>query len=181
MARPRKYKGLLNSVKLHHLWYNMYTRCYSSKYHSRSKSYIGCTMYQPWIDNKYLFFNHVQKIYYEVDGEQMDLDKDILVKGNTDYNPDTVIFTPHSINAFFANIKNKPKYSKKTEKWKVEHHYKGDKFYIGEYDTEEEALDMYIKTKEAMIKIIANEYKKKIPKKLYNAMMNYKIELSDLQ
>ena len=34
-------------------------------------------------------------------------------------------------------------------------------------------------TKENEIKLTADQYKDKIPKKLYNAMYNYKVEITD--
>ena len=47
------------------------------------------------------------------------------------------------------------------------------------FDTPEEAFQTYKEFKENYIKQVADEYKDKIPEKLYEAMINYKIEITD--
>jgi hypothetical protein len=47
------------------------------------------------------------------------------------------------------------------------------------YDTPEEAFHAYKTAKEAYIKQVADEYKDKIPKKLYDALYAYTIEITD--
>lgn len=49
----------------------------------------------------------------------------------------------------------------------------------GSYETPEEAFDVYKTAKEKYIKDLADSYKAKIPEKLYRAMYNYKIEITD--
>ena len=50
---------------------------------------------------------------------------------------------------------------------------------IGYFKTIEEAFLAYKTFKEQYIKQVADEYKDKIPKKLYDAMYNYKVEITD--
>ena len=50
---------------------------------------------------------------------------------------------------------------------------------LGTYDTPEEAFFAYKKAKEAYIKEVAEEYKGKIPYRLYEALMNYEVEIDD--
>ena len=47
------------------------------------------------------------------------------------------------------------------------------------YKTPEQAFQVYKKFKESYIKLIADEYKDKIPKILYDAMYNWKVEITD--
>ena len=51
--------------------------------------------------------------------------------------------------------------------------------HLGFFDTIEEAFNTYKIEKEKYIKQIADEYKNRIPKKLYKAMYNYKVEITD--
>lgn len=51
--------------------------------------------------------------------------------------------------------------------------------YLGCYDTPEQAFQAYKNFKEKYIKDVAEEYKDQIPTKLYNAMIQYKIEIDD--
>ena len=50
---------------------------------------------------------------------------------------------------------------------------------LGTFPTIEEAFDAYKIAKEKEIKRIADEYKDKIPQKLYDAMYSYKVEITD--
>lgn len=64
---------------------------------------------------------------------------------------------------------------------------KGDKYiaylhsakYSKSFDTLEEAFYSYKQIKEDYIKQIADEYKDKIPKKLYDAMYKWEVEITD--
>lgn len=47
------------------------------------------------------------------------------------------------------------------------------------YKTKEEAFLVYKQAKEKYIKQVADEYKDKIPKRLYDAMYKYEVEITD--
>ena len=51
--------------------------------------------------------------------------------------------------------------------------------YLGVYDAAEEGFEKYKIEKERYIKEVADHYQHKIPPKLYRAMYNYKIEITD--
>ena len=51
--------------------------------------------------------------------------------------------------------------------------------YIGSYNTVEDAFMTYKTEKEKYIKSVADMYKEKIPKNLYNALYNYSVEITD--
>lgn len=173
------YTNNLSSIKLNSLWHNMYDRCYSKRYHDRSPQYIGCSMCDDWLDDQATFKEWARENYYTIDDEQIDLDKDILVKGNKIYSPKTCIFVPHSINAYFNNLVRDPVYIKSLDQWKMEICIEGKNVTIGYFDTKDEAKEAYIKHKEASILAKADLYKDRIPRKLYNAMIKWRIELSD--
>ena len=173
------YKRDLTKKELNTMWHNMYYRCYSNKYHEQSPQYKGCSMCDEWIDDKESFYDWVRENYYKVGDEQIDLDKDILVKGNKIYAPDTCIFTPHSINTYFENMTREPVFLQKLNKYRMDIFIEGKSINIGYYDTEEEAKRAFIRHKEGAILAKADLYKDRIPRKLYDAMVNWNIELSD--
>ena len=174
-----KYTGTADRNKKNSMWHNMYDRCYSEKYHERSPQYKDCTMCDEWLDDKESFFDWVDENYYTYGDEQIDLEKDILVKGNKIYSPDTCIFAPHSINTYFEKLTRKPVYLEKLDKWKAEIWIEGKTINLGYYDTEEKAKEVFIKHKEAAILAKADIYKDGIPRALYDAMVNWKMELAD--
>jgi hypothetical protein len=110
----------------------------------------------------------------------MAIDKDILIKGNKIYSPETCIFVSRKINSLFVKC-NK---SRGQSPIGVCKH--GKKYYvrcssmgIGSFKTIEEAFNAYKQYKEDYIKQVADEYKNKIPKKLYDALYKYEVEITD--
>ena len=86
-------------------WYNMLTRCYDSS-HKNYSQYKDCEVCEEW-HNFQSFAQWYENNYYEIPNEKMELDKDILIKGNKIYSPETCNFVPHTINILFTNRKEK--------------------------------------------------------------------------
>ena len=178
-----------NTIKSYSVWHNMLMRCYSDKYQKQRPTYKDCCVCEEW-HNYSNFKKWYDNNYYEIEGERMDLDKDILVKGNKIYSPNTCVFTPQNINKLFIKSnKIRGKYpigvyfNKNANKFIAQcntfYNGKRKRKILGYYNTIEDAFEVYKKFKEANIKQIADEYKDKIPDKLYEAMYNYKVEITD--
>lgn len=152
-------------------------------------TYTDCEVCDEWL-NFQNFAKWYDENFYEVDGERMHLDKDILVKGNKIYSPETCIFVPQKINVLFTKCdKSRGEsvigtttrngryrvhcclFNPKTGKSK----YKN----LGTYDTEEEGFKVYKYYKEKNIKEVADYYKIQIPQNLYDAMYSYKVDIND--
>lgn len=174
----------------YYYWNNMLKRCYSLKYQKEQITYIDCKVCNEWL-NFQNFVKWFRKNYYRIENERMQLDKDILIKNNKIYSPDTCIFVPQNINNLFTKRQNKRgdlpigvTYYKRNNKYGAQccHLEKGKSRYLGLYDTPEEAFDMYKTEKERYIKKVADEYKSKypqFPQRLYEAMYNYVVEITD--
>ena len=180
-----KYKAKINGkhTKYYRLWRAMIQRCYDFKYIEKYPTYEGCEVDSRWL-NFQVFAEWVNKNYYEVGNQRMDLDKDILIKGNKIYSPDTCIFVPQNINKLFIKCDGSRgdlpvgvTYEKK--KYRVRCHMNGKNQSLGYYKNSDEAFQVYKNFKEKYIKEVAEEYKNVIPQKLYNAMINYKVEIDD--
>lgn len=162
-------------------WYDMLKRCYDEKFKKEHLSYNEAIVCDEWL-NYENFKKWFDKNYYQVDNEEMQLDKDILIKNNKIYSPLTCTFTPKRINTLFIRKEKKNNLPigvvkrNKNGKYQVTTKTLG---YLGTYNTIEEAFDVYKKAKEKHIKKIADEYKDKIPLKLYKAMYNYQVEITD--
>ena len=90
-------------IKERELWSSMLTRCYDDKFHSRSQTYVGCS-----VSDNFKYFPYFkewcnQQIGFNIEG--FELDKDILVKGNKIYSEDTCCFVPREINSLFVKRK----------------------------------------------------------------------------
>ena len=177
--------GKLN--KYYISWCNMLKRCYDPKLQEKEPSYKGCEVEKEFL-NFQIFSEWFYKNYYEVPGERMELDKDILLKGNKVYSPITCVFVPKNINAlfeksnkirnsFYIGVRQHSKYKNKYMAECSDGHNKNK--YIGIFDNPKEAFYAYKTHKENLIKEIAEKYKESIPNKLYEAMFNYKVQMTD--
>lgn len=166
-------------------WSDMLRRCYSEKYKKGLPTYEGVTVCDEW-----LFYPNFKKWYdenyYEIEGQRMELDKDILHKGNKVYSPNTCIFVPHNINSMITKRSNyRGKYpigvTKSGKKYNANMSggSRDSKVFLGGHDTPEIAFQAYKENKEQFIKDKANEYKEKIPTNLYEAMCNYTVSITD--
>ena len=188
-----KYKAYENGkkTKCYRTWYDMLRRCYDEKNLKRNPTYIDSEVCDKWL-NFQNFAKWFYENYYEIKGQKMCLDKDILYKGNKIYSPDTCVFVPHNINVLFTKRDNNRGkypigvcYHKQNEKFVATcriYDFKENKSknkYLGLYDTPEKAFEVYKQFKEKYIKEIAEYYKNLIPKKLYQAMYEYKVEITD--
>lgn len=186
LGREQKYIPFLNSniMKARRLWNDMQTRCYNEKLHDRFPEYKDCKICDYWLEDKERFFKWVEENYYMIGNEQMDLDKDILFKGNKVYSPETCVFVPHSINTLLLNCRRKRgKYpvgvSYDKGKYRAALNVDGRNVKIVVFNTPEEAFEEYKVHKKALIITTADKYKGKIPDKVYQAMMNWEIEIDD--
>ena len=164
-------------------WHDMLVRCYNEKFHERQPQYMGCTVCEEWLN--YSNF----KVWYDLNkikGMSLDLDKDILFKGNKVYSPETVAFVPHAINTLFLNGKKNRgdlplgvHFDKSKGKYRAEMSFMGELIKLGTFDSAEDAFARYKEYKEDFIKDIAGQYRNVIPDKVYEAMVNWKIEIDD--
>jgi hypothetical protein len=164
-------------------WRDMLTRCYNAKFHERQPQYKECTVCEEWLN--YSNF----RVWYDqnrVLGKTLDLDKDILFKGNKVYSPETVALVPHAINTLFINRKDGRGdfpigvYCEKDKKrFRATMSFMGKQIKLGSFATAESAFARYKEYKEDFIKDMAEQFKDEIPHKVYEAMMKWEIEIDD--
>lgn len=164
-------------------WHDMIHRCYNMKFHERQPQYKECTVCEEWLNYNNFRVWYDKNIYGR---EVLDLDKDILFKGNTVYSPDTVVLVPHAVNTLFVNgKKNRGDYpigvsfDNDKKKYRAMMSFMGKRIKLGTFRTAEEAFNRYKQYKEDFIKAIAERYREKIPYKAYEAMMRWNIEIDD--
>lgn len=120
-------------------WLSMLQRCYSEGYHNYKHTYKGCSVCDEW-----LIFSNFKAWMEQQDWEGKQLDKDLLVKGNKVYSPETCIFVDGRVNSFMA-FRNKGKYPIGVTKTKEGYYVSqfsdgsGKKIYRGLYKTPLEA------------------------------------------
>lgn len=164
-------------------WHDMLSRCYNEKFHERQPQYKECSVCEEWLN----FSNF--KVWYEENkygDESLDLDKDIMFKGNTVYSPETCCLVPHIINTVFLNGKRSRGkypmgvwYDKDKKQFRASLSFMGKLIKLGTFHTADQAFYRYKEYKEDFIQDLAEQYKGKIPQKVYESMMNWEIEITD--
>lgn len=173
------------TTKEYNAWSAMINRSYNKKFKKKNQSYENVTCCKEWLlfENFYEWLHEQENFDEWYNNENWHLDKDIIIKGNKVYSPNTCCLVPIYINSIFTknNVKrgNLPiGVSLKT----------GTNKYVTacygvykESDTPEETFQAYKNAKESYIKQIAQEEYSKgnITKRCYEAMMNYEVEITD--
>jgi hypothetical protein len=101
------YKSRTNSIhnKNYICWKSMLQRCYSEAYQKHKPTYVGCTVVVDW-HNFQNFAKWFEENYDFSSKEPLQLDKDILIKGNKIYSPETCCFVTNSVNNASRNKRN---------------------------------------------------------------------------
>lgn len=167
-------------------WHGMMKRCYNEKYLKKFPTYVECIVCEEWL-NFQNFAKWYDQNYYTIEGQKMELDKDILMKGNKVYSPETCIFVPKSINYLFIKCNARRGdtpigmyYNKEINKYTANcSNGQMKTINLGSYNTVEQAFKAYKEFKEKLIKQTAEDYEGKIPSKLYEAMLNYQVGIDD--
>jgi hypothetical protein len=180
-----KYKPVVDRKCTHgfNKWCNIIERGYSSLLKVKQPAYKDCTVDEHWHN----FQNFAQwfEDNWKPHMEGWALDKDILVKGNKIYSPKTCCFVPSEINSIFvknninrgdcvigvSKYKNKYRAFVNTNSTKIR--------YLGTFETELEAFEAYKTAKELWIKELADKWEDQIDPKVYKAMYDYKVEITD--
>ena len=179
----------IDNKKCYETWCNMLKRCYDKEVQKRLPTYKDCFAnketycfqdFAKWFDEN----------YYEIEGETMCLDKDILCKGNKEYSFNTMIFVPNRINTLFikcnatrGSLPIGVTYNKRDKVYTSQCSIltnNGHKLkHLGNYNNINDAFQAYKIFKEQYIKQVADEYKDCIPYRLYEAMYKWEVEIDD--
>lgn len=177
-------------LKEYKIWHSMLQRCLSEKEKNRNiycKDAICC---EEWLlyENFYEWTHSQDNFEKWLNGKRWALDKDIIIKGNKIYSPETCCLVPQNVNCLLlkrdALRGNLPLGVKQIgNKFEA---YCGNPFtkkseHLGFYDTPEEAFYAYKLHRENYIKQVAKqEYEAgNITKVCYKALMSYSIEIED--
>lgn len=177
-----------NLLREYDAWKSMLNRCYNVKYKEKYPTYQSVTCCEEWLlyENFYEWLHSQENFDKWVNQERWSVDKDILVKGNKIYSPETCCLVSMDINQLFSRHKSDKKMlpigvKKVGVVFQALCYCNGKENYIGTYKTIEEAFLAYKTYKEDLIKRVAQEEydKGNITKRCYEAMLNYKVEITD--
>lgn len=164
-------------------WNSMMHRCYKQDVlkHTSYKNVIVC---EEW--HSLQGFSKWHEDNYEQHMIGWHLDKDILVKGNKVYSPETCCFVPQVINKLLVKADSTRGeypigvyYSERDKKFLATLCKLNMRIHLGTFDTSEEAFQAYKVAKEKHIKETADEWREQITTLCYQALYNYQVEITD--
>lgn len=174
----------LKSNIAYSIWNGIYIRCYEDK--------NGSFMCDSWLNDKDSFAEWWSAEYYECDGESMAVDKDLLFQGNKEYAPDKCCIIPQTLNTMLSNCKKHRsvwknarmdlplgvRYDSKTNMYygEIKPYGHDEVIRLSYWNTPEEAFAEYKRHKQADILIMADKYKNKVPKKVYDALLRFEVK-----
>lgn len=165
------------------LWRGMVRRCYDQDFLLKRPTYQGCSVCDEWLNfQTFASFFHS----YEYNGDNWELDKDLLVKGNKVYSPDTCVIIPPELNKLLLKSNSKRGetpigvcYNKQSKKYGAYVQQKGSSVFLGYHLTAELAFNAYKVAKEYFIKEQANKWRAQIDPRAYDALMAYEVSITD--
>lgn len=127
-------------------WRGIINRCKPGAAQAQSKCYVGCSV-SPLFEEFQGFANwYTKQVGYGL--EDYDIDKDLLVKGNKLYSEETCVLIPAKLNKFLsqknANSDNRGIAKTATNRYVATGCLDSNVYYIGTYDTSEEARTHYL-------------------------------------
>lgn len=166
------------------LWKNMIVRTCCPKYKSKYPSYHDASVCDEWLTfSTFKRWLDEPSTNYKIGYH---LDKDIIVKGNMLYSPETCCFVPSELNMLFTNRKRcRGAYpigvTYCSGGYVATLSTSGGDKYLGYYHSEIDAFNAYKFAKETHIKELAERYfqEGKITERVYNALMKYEVEITD--
>lgn len=91
-----KINGKQVTCPFYNKWLSMLERC-SANYYLKYPTYAGVMLCDDWV-----YFSNFKSWMEQQPWDGMQLDKDILVKGNKIYGPNTCVFIPRQINSLLC-------------------------------------------------------------------------------
>lgn len=170
-------------------WREMIRRCYGElrKRELKNKNYEKCYVGYKW-KNFQNFGKWFDENYYEINGQTMNLDKDLLVRNNHVYSAKKCVFLPQDINKAIMNNNNRRgkyplgvSFNKSKNAFQVACSTLKEVYgtHIGTFYNSTEAFYAYKKEKEKRLKELADSYHGIIPDNAYQALMNWEINITD--
>lgn len=187
-----KYSSRKNGkhTKEYNAWCCMLERCYDKKFKDKHPTYRQVSCCDEWLvfENFYDWLHSQENFDKWLHNNYWCLDKDILIKRNKIYSPETCCLVPSGVNGLFVkNDSARGKYPIGVYKFKDGYRFmcrsylRGRRYISKLYATATEAFWAYKQYKENVIKEAAQvEYdKSNITIKCYDAMMKYEVEIDD--
>ena len=166
-----------DTKRLYKVWLSVLQRSFNEKLKSRDTCYHDVGVSEDFLDFNFFLTWATNQVGYNNNGWQ--LDKDILVKGNKIYSPETCCFVPREINNNFIRCMKKDKLlpmgitKQRNGKYRVRLNWEGEEKLVGVFKDLEDATLAHSEAKSSYVKSLAEKWKGKIDDRVYDRMVTY--------
>ena len=174
-------------------WQQLMKRMWSSNKHDRknSKRYSHVSVCDEWNNFQNFCSWAVEQVGFdnvESNGRAWCLDKDILFEGNSIYSPDTCVFVPNEVNAFFSITTNdeesfgtnfiEPKFKNAKDGFisRCTNPITKEREYLGYFDTIREANEVYVKRKNEFARLLADKWDGVLDSRVIDSLNSFDME-----
>lgn len=160
-------------------WNSMIRRCYDTECTLNKKQYNGCSVTESWHNfQNFMYWSITQLGHLD---KNFQLDKDLKVKDNKIYSPETCSYVPREVNVALivkhtksvTNISTGVTYKPGSKTYKVSIG-NGNRI-TGEFNTLEEAEAFYKISKETYVKELATTWQAQLESDVYESLLNWKV------
>lgn len=186
-------EGKLVPEESYNTWLQILKRLYSTNKHDmrNGEGYRGVTLTEEWHNLQNFCAWSIKQVGYNCksdNGRAWCIDKDILIEGNREYKPEACVYVPDDINTFFSvkdggnHLYGAESINPKTPKSKIGYTARcgnpitKDREYLGFYETQEEAHEVYVKRKNEIARELAKYYKGVVDDRVVEALNNFDIK-----
>ncbi|WDR21109.1 hypothetical protein PJM37_0030 [Salmonella phage vB_SenM_UTK0004] len=139
-----------SNTDAYHKWSSMIQRCYDVKWHAKFPTYQDCFVKPEW-----LYFSNFKNWFDRQRFEEgWQLDKDLLIRGNTMYGPDSCILVPRWVNILVTDSLAKRgvlpigvSFHKGSGKYQAQLKKDGVKTHLGYFNNPEDAYLIWMRNK----------------------------------
>lgn len=168
--------------KCYSCWNSAVERCYSERWHKKFPTYEKCTICKDWLVFTNFFKWYINQVGSEIEGIQ--LDKDLLVRGNKVYSPETCCLVPCILNNIVLNNESsKGKYKRgvtfdrRCGVFQASISIRNKPKTLGVYKDEDSAHKAYLIAKKSVIVELANDWKGRVEDKVYFALLEWDVDV----
>lgn len=175
--------------EMYKLWMRLLERTNCAIFTSKNPAYLNVSVCDEWLNfQNFAAWCEGQEFFNAKDtrGKSYQLDKDILVKGDKTYSPETCCFVPREINNLLVKPLSHRKGSptgvcldKRRNLYAAQVNCFGRIKYLGYYKTSEHAFTVYKGSKEAHIKDVAEKWKGLVTSRVYLTLVGWEINCED--
>ena len=172
------------------LWRSMLERAYSVRMQALNPTYKGVEVCKEWLNfQNFASWCETQKFFNAKDknGRCYEIDKDLLVRGNKIYSPETCCFIPREVNIFLVKRQNdRGSFPIGVTFCKERGNFMAfctvddvPRKYLGRFKTPEEAFLAYKKAKEAYAKVLIGKWDGAVDERVIKALREYSVSMGD--